>query len=231
MADLSSFPITRRWPAQNPDILQVYAFGTPNGRKVPIALEEMRIDYEYHSTGGLSDDIMRSPEFLSLNPNNKIPAIIDPNGPDGKPLGLFESGAILQYLGDKTGRFIGKTAAEKYTVYQWLMWQMAGQGPMFGQLGFFYKYAGSKMEDPTARNRYIAEAKRLLNVLNTQLETREWIAGDYSIADMAIVPWLTTLDFYGARPVLGWDDLTHVVAYEKRFYDRPAVQRALARMA
>ena len=231
MADLSNFLVTKRWPAQNPDILQVYAFGTPNGRKVPIALEEMGIEYEYHSTGGLSDDIMRSPEFLSLSPNNKIPAILDPNGPDGAPLGLFESGAILQYLAEKSGKFAGNTASEKFTVYQWLMWQMGGAGPMFGQLGFFYKFAGAKMEDPTARDRYINESKRLLNVLNTQLNKHDWVAGDYSIADMAIAPWLTTLDYYGARDVLGWSDFTNVVDYEKRFYDRPAVQRALERMA
>ena len=174
---------------------------------------------------------MRSPEFLSLSPNNKIPAILDPNGPDGAPLGLFESGAILQYLAEKSGKFAGNTASEKFTVYQWLMWQMGGAGPMFGQLGFFYKFAGAKMEDPTARDRYITESKRLLNVLNTQLNGRDWVAGDYSIADMAIAPWLTTLDYYGARDVLGWAGFANVVDYEKRFYDRPAVQRALERMA
>lgn len=227
MADLSIFPVTKRWPAQNPDILQVYAYGTPNGRKVPIALEEMGIAYEYHSTGGLSDDIMRSPEFLSVSPNNKIPAILDPNGPDGAPITLFESGAILQYLAEKSGKFAGTTASEKFTVYQWLMWQMAGLGPMFGQLGFFYKFAGASMEDPTARNRYIGEAKRILNVLNTQLEGRDWVAGEYSIADMAIVPWLKTLEFYEAKDVLEYSNYKNVVAYEQRFYDRPAVQRGV----
>ena len=227
MADLSQFPVTKRWPAQNPDILQVYAYGTPNGRKVPIALEEMGIAYEYHSTGGLSDDIMRSPEFLSVSPNNKIPAILDPNGPDGAPITLFESGAILQYLAEKSGKFAGNTASEKFTVYQWLMWQMAGLGPMFGQLGFFYKFAGASMEDPTARNRYIGEAKRILNVLNTQLDGRDWVAGDYSIADMAIAPWLKTLEFYEAKDVLEYSNYKNVVAYEQRFYDRPAVQRGV----
>ena len=227
MADLSIFPVTKRWPAQNPDILQVYAYGTPNGRKVPIALEEMGIAYEYHSTGSLSDDIMRSPEFLSVSPNNKIPAILDPNGPDGAPVTLFESGAILQYLAEKSGKFAGTTATEKFTVYQWLMWQMAGLGPMFGQLGFFYKFAGASMEDPTARNRYIGEAKRILNVLNTQLEGRDWVAGEYSIADMAIAPWLKTLEFYEAKDVLEYGNYKNVVAYEQRFYDRPAVQRGV----
>ncbi|NIY71003.1 glutathione S-transferase [Marivivens donghaensis] len=229
MADLSTFEINKRWPAQNPELIQLYAFPTPNGKKIPFALEEMGLEYEYHQVS-LSDTDVKSSEFLSLSPNNKIPAIIDPNGPDGEPLGLFESGAILIYLADKSGKFIGRNAHERYTVIQWLMFQMAGVGPMFGQLGFFYKYAGSKMEDPTARDRYINEAKRLLNVVNTQLEGQEWIAGEYSIADMALVPWLEALDFYGAKEVTDFDQFTNVHAYIERFNARPAIKKALERI-
>ncbi|MCE8517499.1 glutathione S-transferase N-terminal domain-containing protein [Ruegeria pomeroyi] len=226
MFDLAEFPISRRWPAANPDILQLYSFPTPNGVKVSILLEELGLPYEAH-TVTLSDADVKSPEFLSLNPNNKIPAIIDPDGPDGQPLALFESGAILLYLAEKSGRFIGETAADKARVVQWLMFQMGGVGPMFGQLGFFYKFAGAEIEDPRPRDRYIAEARRILAVLDGQLATRDWIAGDYSIADIAIAPWLRGLDYYGAREVLGWDGFPNVVAYLDRFLARPAVQRGL----
>jgi len=224
MADLTSFPINGRWPAENPDILQLYSYPTPNGVKVSIALEEMGLEYEPHLVT-LADADVRSPEFLSLNPNNKIPAIIDPNGPDGAPVTLFESGAILIYLGEKTGQLIGQTASDKARVIQWLMFQMGGLGPMFGQLGFFTKFAGAEIEDPRPRERYINEAKRLLAVLENQLSDRDWIAGEYSIADIAIAPWLSGLEYYGARPVLGWDDLSAVPAYLDRFLDRPAVQK------
>ena len=229
MTDLSSFPITSRWPATRPDVIQVYSYPTPNGLKVPIALEEMGIDYEFH-TVTLADSDVKSPEFLSLNPNNKIPAIIDPNGPDGAPIGLFESGAILIYLAEKSGQFIGATAAEKYKTIQWTMFQMAGQGPMFGQLGFFYKFAGADIEDHRPRERYINEAKRILGVMDKQLTGRDWINGDYSIADMCLAPWLQTLDYYGAKDVLGYADFKNVAAYEQRFVARPAVQRALAKV-
>lgn len=224
MADLSNFPITKRWPAKNPDVIQLYATPTANGMKVSIALEELGLPYEPHLVT-LADADVKSPEFLSLNPNNKIPAIIDPNGPDGAPIGLFESGAILIYLADKAGKLIGNTATERYKVIQWLMFQMGGVGPMFGQLGFFYKFAGAKMEDPTARDRYINEAKRLLNVLEKELDGKEWIAGDFSIADIALAPWLKGLDFYGATAVTGYDDLRNVPAYVDRFFARPAAQK------
>ena len=224
MADLSNFPITKRWPAKNPDVIQLYASPTANGVKASIALEELGLPYEPHLVT-LADADVKSPEFLSLNPNNKIPAIIDPDGPDGAPIGLFESGAILIYLADKTGKLIGNTATERYKVIQWLMFQMGGVGPMFGQLGFFYKFAGAKMEDPTARDRYINEAKRLLNVLEKELDGKEWIAGDFSIADIALAPWLKGLEFYGATAVTGYDDLTNVPAYVDRFLARPAVQK------
>ncbi len=226
MADLSAYPITQKWPAQNASVLQLYSFPTPNGVKASIMLEETGIPYEAHLVT-LSDADVKSPEFLSLNPNNKIPAIIDPNGPDGEPVGLFESGAILIYLAEKSGKFIGTTATERAQVIQWLMFQMGGIGPMLGQLGFFYKFAGSEWEDKRPQERYIGEAKRLLAVLEGALEGKEWIAGDYSIADIAIAPWLRALDFYGAKEVLGWADHSNLVGYVERFEARPAVQKGL----
>ena len=226
MSDLSNFPITARWPAANPGVIQLYAFPTPNGVKASIMLEETGLAYEAHRVT-LSDADVKSPEFLSLNPNNKIPAIIDPNGPDGAPIGLFESGAILIYLAEKSGRFIGTTATERAHIIQWLMWQMGGLGPMLGQLGFFYKFAGSQIEDPRPRDRYIAEARRLLAVLDRQLDGRDWVCGAYSIADIAIAPWVRALDFYGARDVVGWDDFGNAQRYLDRFLQRPAVQVGL----
>ncbi len=224
MTNLDQFPITQKWPPQNPDVIQLYSFPTPNGVKASIALEELALPYEAHRVT-LSDADVKSDAFLSLNPNNKIPAIIDPNGPDGTPVGLFESGAILIYLAEKTGKLIGATASDKARVIQWLMFQMGGVGPMFGQLGFFYKFAGSEIEDPRPRDRYIGEAKRLLNVVETALDGQDWIAGDFSIADIALAPWLGSLEFYGAREVLGWEDHKNAVAYLDRFLDRPAVQK------
>ncbi len=226
MTDLSDFPITERWPAQDAKVLQLYSFPTPNGVKVSIALEEMRIPYEAHKVT-LSDVDVKSAAFLSLNPNNKIPAIIDPDGPDGAPLGLFESGAILIYLAEKSGKLMGKTASEKATVIQWVMFQMGGLGPMLGQLGFFSKFAGSEWEDKRPQQRYIAEAKRLLAVLEGQLEGKDWITGEYSIADIAIAPWLRALDFYGTQDLVGWHDNPNLVAYLERFVARPAVQKGL----
>lgn len=226
MFDIASHPINGRWPAQHPDRLQLYSFPTPNGVKVAIMLEETGLPYEAHRVG-LSDADVKSPEFLSLNLNNKIPAIIDPNGPDGAPLALFESGAILLYLAEKTGQFGGATAADKHHVTQWLMFQMGGVGPMFGQLGYFHKFAGKEIEDPRPRERFVNEAKRLLNVVETQLDGRDWIAGEYSIADMALAPWLNALDFYGAKELTGWADHPRTVAYVERFMARPAVQRGM----
>ncbi|MDD9719145.1 glutathione S-transferase N-terminal domain-containing protein [Sulfitobacter sp. PR48] len=226
MSVFDSFPIARKWPPKDPGVLQLYSFPTPNGVKVSIALEEMGIPYEAHKVT-LSDADVKSPEFLSLNPNNKIPAFIDPKGPDGTPVGLFESGAILIYLAEKSGKLIGSTATEKAHVIQWLMFQMGGLGPMLGQLGFFYKFAGSEWEDKRPQQRYVNEAKRLLNVLNLALEGKDWIAGDYSIADIAIAPWLRGLDFYGAKEVVGWEDHSNLVDYLERFTARPAVQKGL----
>jgi GST-like protein len=223
-ATIEEFPINHRWPAAHPDRLQLYSFPTPNGKKVSIALEELGLPYEAHRVT-LDDADVKSPEFLSLNPNNKIPAIIDPDGPDGQAMGLFESGAILVYLAEKTGELYGTTQHQRYEILQWLMFQMGGVGPMFGQLGFFYKLGGREIEDPRPRERYINEARRLLSVLDGQLSGRDWIAGEYSIADIATAPWLGALDFYGARDAVGWDDFHNVSAYFKRFMDRAAVQR------
>lgn len=224
MTDLSAFPITSRWPAQDPSVIQLYSYPTPNGVKVSVALEEMGLAYEPHLVT-LSDEDVKSPAFLSLNPNNKIPAIVDPNGPQG-PIGLFESGAILLYLAEKTGKFIGASAADKAKITQWLMFQMGGLGPMLGQMGFFYKFAGAQIEDPRPRERYRNEAIRLLAVVDKQLEGQDWIVGEYSIADMAIAPWLNALEFYGTKDVVGYSDLTNVPAYVERFFDRPAVAKA-----
>lgn len=227
MTSLSDFPITQKWPVENPEVLQLFSFPTPNGVKVSIALEETGLPYEAHRVT-LSDADVKSEEFLSLNPNNKIPAIIDPNGPDGEPLGLFESGAILIYLAEKTGKLVGETAADKAKAIQWLMFQMGGVGPMFGQLGFFVKFAGSEIEDPRPRERYINEAKRLLAVIEKQLEGQDWIAGDFfSIADIAIVPWLRGLNFYEADTLVGLDQLPNVQGYIERFMARPSVQKAI----
>ncbi len=226
MIDPASFPIVGKWPAANPDILQLYSFPTPNGVKASIMLEEIGLPYEAHKVT-LSDADVKSPEFLSLNPNNKIPAIIDPNGPGGEAIGLFESGAILIYLAEKSGRLLGATPAQRITVIQWLMFQMGGLGPMLGQLGFFYKFAGAAIQDPRPRERYINESKRLIGVLDRRLEGRDWLVDDYSIADIAIAPWLRAIDFYEAHDVLDWDDFANVDAYVDRFTKRPAVKKGL----
>ena len=228
MADLSAFPITSRWKPEHPDRIQLYSVPTPNGVKVSICLEEMGLPYEAHFTG-LSDEAVRSPEFLSLSPNNKIPAIIDPDGPGGKPLGLFESGAILIYLADKTGTFIPADAARRWETIAWIMFQMGGIGPMFGQVGFFHKFAGKDIEDKRPRDRYVNEAKRLMQVLETRLEGRQWVMGDeYTIADISMIGWVRGLvGFYEAGPLIGYDSFRNVPAWLDRALARPAVQRGL----
>jgi GSH-dependent disulfide-bond oxidoreductase len=228
MTDLSAFPITRKWPAQHPDRLQLYSLPTPNGVKVSIMLEEIGLPYEVHLVSFDSNDQM-SPEFLSLNPNNKIPAILDPNGPDGAPLPLFESGAILIYLAEKTGQLMPRDAAGRYQTIQWLMFQMAGIGPMFGQVGFFHKFAGKDYEDKRPRARYAAESKRLLGVLNRRLADRAWIMGDgFTIADVATFPWINNLvGFYGAGDLVGIADFPHVKRALNTFMARPAVVKGL----
>ncbi len=226
MTDLSDFPITRRWPPQAPDHIQYYGWTTPNGQKISIALEELGLPYDAHPVR-LGEDDQHTAEFLSLSPNNKIPAIIDPDGPGGAPLPLFESGAILIYLAEKTGRLMPVDPAGRYDVLQWLMWQMGGLGPMFGQLGWF-RGAGKEIKDPRPVQRYERESARLLKVLDTRLDGPQWICGDYSIADIATAPWLRTMRvFYKSGDVVGWDDLNNVPAYLDRFLARPAVQRGL----
>ncbi len=225
MADLSAFPITRRWPAQHPDRLQLYSLNTPNGVKVGIMLEEVGLPYEAHLVD-ITKDESHTAEFKSLNPNGKIPAIIDPDGPNGTPIGLFESGAILLYLADKTGRLIDP--ARRYETIAWLMWQMGGLGPMFGQLGFFHKFAGREYDDKRPLERYVNESKRLLGVLDARLDGRDWIVDDYSIADVATLGWVRNLiGFYEARELVGFDDFAHVAAWLDRGLARPAVQRGL----
>ncbi len=228
MPDLSAFPITKKWPAQHPERLQLYSLPTPNGVKVSIMLEETGLPYEPHLVNFATHDQM-SPEFLSLNPNNKIPAILDPNGPGGKPLALFETGAILIYLADKTGQFLPQDAAGRYETIQWLMWQMGGIGPMFGQLGFFHKFAGKDYEDKRPRDRYVAESKRLLAVLDQRLTGRAWIMGDaYTIADIATFPWVRNLiGFYEAGDLVGINDFANVTRALAQFVARPAVARGL----
>lgn len=228
MTDLSAFPITRRWPAQHPDRLQYYGLPTPNGVKVTIMLEEVGLPYEAHLVD-FGTDAQKSPEFLSLNPNGKIPAIVDPDGPGGQPLALFESGAILLYLAEKTGKLMPSDPAGRWEATAWLMWQMGGLGPMLGQVGFFHKFAGREWEDKRPLERYVAEAKRLLGVLDARLEGREWICGEYSIADVASLGWVRNLiGFYEARELVGFDDFTNVAAWLERGLARPAVQRGLA---
>jgi GSH-dependent disulfide-bond oxidoreductase len=228
MPTLADFPITKKWPPSHPDRLQLYSLPTPNGQKVSIALEEIGLPYEPHLVSFETNDQL-SPEFLSLNPNNKIPAIIDPDGPGGSPLTLFESGAILLYLADKTGQLIPKDPAGRWHIIQWLMFQMGGVGPMFGQLGFFAKFAGKDYEDKRPRDRYVAESKRLLGVLDRQLADRAWLTGDtFTIADIAIFPWVRTLKvFYQAEELVGLNDFSNVNRVLEAFLARPAVQRGL----
>ncbi|MBN9441656.1 MAG: glutathione S-transferase N-terminal domain-containing protein [Bosea sp.] len=228
MADLSAFPITSRWPARQPDRIQLYSLPTPNGVKVSIALEELELPYEPHAID-IGKNETWGPEFLSLNPNGKIPAIIDPDGPGGRPLGLWESGAILLYLAEKTGRLLPKDPAARYETIQWVFFQMAAIGPMFGQLGFFHKFAGREYEDKRPRDRYANESKRLLGVLEDRLASRTWIMGDeYTIADIAILGWVRNLvGFYGAGELVDYASLTHVPIWLERCLARPAVQRGL----
>ncbi|GAW41636.1 Disulfide-bond oxidoreductase YfcG [Brevundimonas sp. SH203] len=231
MTDLSAFPVTRRWPARHPDRIQLYSLPTPNGVKVSIMLEEVGLAYEPHLIDIMANETWGA-EFLSLNPNGKIPAIIDPDGPGGQPLALFESGAILIYLAEKTGQLLSTEPATRYQTIQWLMFQMGAIGPMFGQLGFFHRFAGREYEDKRPRDRYVAESRRLLGVLEAQLEGRDWIVGkdrgDYSIADVATLGWVRNLiGFYEAGEIVGFKDFPRVAAWLERGLARPAVQRGL----
>lgn len=227
MTDLAHFPINRKWPAQHPERLQLYSLPTPNGVKISIMLEEIGLPYEVHLVDIRNNEQML-PEFLSLNPNNKIPAVIDPNGPGGQPLPLFESGAILIYLADKTGKLLARDGVERYLTIQWLMFQMGGIGPMFGQVGFF-KRNDKDYEDKRPLQRYVEESKRLLGVLDKQLADHAWVAGDqYTIADIAILPWVRNMiGFYGAGDLIGIENFPNVTRALDVFVARPAVQRGL----
>lgn len=229
MPSLDAFPVTRKWPARHPDRLQLYSLPTPNGVKVSIALEETGLPYEAHRVAFDTNDQL-SPEFLSLNPNNKIPAILDPDGPGGRPLALWESGAILVYLAGKTGQLLPEDPAARFETLQWLMFQMGGVGPMFGQLGFFHKFAGKDWEDKRPRDRYAAESERLLRVLDQRLADRAWLMGDeYTVADIAVFPWVRNLvGFYGAGELVGFERFGAVQRALAAFVARPAVQRGLA---
>jgi|SRR5579871_976608 len=228
MKDLAAFPITAKWPPRFPERIQLYSLPTPNGVKVSIMLEETALAYEPHLVSFDSND-QKSPQFLSLNPYGKIPAILDPAGPDGKPLALFESGAILLYLAEKTAQFLPNDPSRRYETIQWLMFQVGGVGPIFGQVGFFHKFAGKDFEDKRPRDRYVAESKRLLDVLNRRLSDRAWMMGDeYTVADMAIFPWIRNLvGFYGAGDLVGIVDYPQVVRALDAFLARPAVQRGI----
>jgi GST-like protein len=224
MADLSAFPIAKRWPASNPDIIQLYSLPTPNGVKVSIALEEMDLAYEPHLISFRTND-QKSPEFMSLNPNGRIPAIIDPNGPDGMPIGLIESGAILVYLAEKSGKLIPADARGRYEVLQWVFFQMGGIGPMFGQFGHFFKFAADKVANNSyPLQRYVDESRRLLAVLEGRLEGRRWLMGEqYTIADVASFPWVRALDVsYGGKEVLGLAGFPIVMDWVARASARPA---------
>ncbi|MCI2394085.1 glutathione S-transferase N-terminal domain-containing protein [Aliiroseovarius sediminis] len=225
---LDQFDVTKRWPAKDPSVIQLYSLPTPNGVKVSAMLEETGLPYEAHLVSFATNDQF-TPEFLSLNPNNKIPAIIDPDGPGGRPLPLWESGAILIYLAEKTGKFIPQDPTERAEVMQWLMWQMGGLGPMLGQFGFFYAFGGKEIEDPRPLQRYTNETKRLLSVLDQRLEGRSFVAGDaYSIADIAIWPWVRALfTGYKAADVLGLESYANVLRWHTGCADRPASQAAV----
>ena len=229
LTDLSAFAVTRKWPAKDASRLQLYSLPTPNGVKVSIMLEETGLPYEPHLVSFDSNDQL-SPEFMSHNPYGKIPAILDPNGPGGQPLALFESGAILIYLAEKTGRLMPQEAARRYETIQWLMFQVGGVGPMFGQVGFFNKFAGRNFEDKRPRDRYVGEAKRVLRVIDARLSERAWMMGDdYTIVDIAIFPWVRNLiGFYEAGELVGIKDFPNVMRALEAFLGRPAVTRGLA---
>ncbi|MEM8812672.1 MAG: glutathione S-transferase N-terminal domain-containing protein [Pseudomonadota bacterium] len=225
LSRISHFPITTRWRPAHPDRIQLYSYGTPNGVKISIALEELGLAYEAHRIP-LDDENVRSDAFLSLSPNNKIPAFIDPDGPGQRPIGMFESAAILMYLGDKSGRLFGGSVTERYEIMQWLMFQIGSVGPMFGQFGFFHAFGGQDIADPRPLERYLNETRRLLSVVDRRLDGRTWIAGEYSIADIALGPWLETIErFYEAGKATGYDRLPRVIDYVRRFRARAAVAK------
>jgi GST-like protein len=206
-------------------MIDVYSTATPNGHKVHIMLEECGLPYRIHHIDIAAGDQFK-PEFLAISPNNKIPAIVDSDGPDGKPMSLFESGAILVYLASKTGQFLGATDREKFTTLQWLMFQMGGVGPMLGQAHHFRIYAPEKFE--YAINRYTNEAKRLYGVIDRQLEKNAYLAGDeYTIADIATFPWTRSWKNQG----IDWSDFPHAKRWFDEISERDAVKRGVEVLA
>jgi GST-like protein len=228
MTKLSDFAVARRWPAQFPDRIQLYSAPTPNGVKVSIALEEMGLPYEPHYVDIMKNETWND-DFLALNPNGKIPAIIDPDGPDGEPLALFESGAILVYLAEKSGRLLPEDPARRYETLQWMFFQVGHIGPMFGQVGFFHKFAGREYEDKRPLNRYCDESIRLLGVLEKRLGSRQWLMGDeYSIADIQTFPWVRNMrGFYDAGELLGLENFPKTYEWVDRAAARPASVKGL----
>lgn len=215
MTDL--FP--SRWPVAHPDRIQLYAFGTPNGRKITIALEEMELPYELHVVNIMKGE-QSDPEYLRVNPNAKIPSIVDPDGPGGEPIAIMESGAILQYLGEKSGKLLPSDPAGRWAAIQWVNFQVASVGPMLGQFGHFFKFAKGKT-DGYGEERYRNETKRLLGVLDRQLEGRDFLIGDYSIADVATFPWIKGLAWYEALDAVDYASFTNVEPWVERCLARP----------
>ena len=201
-------------------MIQLYTWATPNGKKVSVMLEEVELSYEVHPINIAKGDQLK-PEYLAINPNNKIPAIIDTDGPGGKPLKLFESGAILMYLAEKTGKFLPQEMAKRYEVIQWLMFQMGGVGPMFGQANYFYRL---EEKVPFAIERYHKEAIRMYKVLEQTLGQREFLAGEYSIADIATYPWVGRHDGHNVR----LEEFPNVKRWFDAISQRPALKRGMA---
>jgi GST-like protein len=228
MSALSAFPIARHYPAEHPDRLQLFSYPTSNGVKVSIMLEEIGLPYEPHLVDIRANNSWTS-EYLAINPNGKIPSIIDPDGPGGKALALFESGAILLYLAEKTSRLLPMDPALRYETIQWLFFQMSAVGPTFGQLAYFHKFAGKEIEDKRPHERFRAETERLLGVIDGRLEGREWIMGsDYSIADISMLGWVRNIvETHGAGDIVGWHRFTGARRWLDAALARPAVQRGL----
>ena len=228
MIDPTVFPVARKWPAKFPDRIQLYSLTTPNGVKVSIMLEETGLAYEPHLVSFATSD-HKTPEFASLSPYKKIPAIIDPNGPGNRPLPMFESGAILLYLAEKSGKLMPVDKAGYYEVLQWVMFQMSFIGPMFGQVGFFNKFAGRLFEDKRPLNHYVDQSKSLLALLDQRLESRAWMMGDdYTIVDISVFPWVRNLiGYYKAADLVGISNFPNVMRALDVFLARPAVARGL----
>ena len=219
-----STPYPPRWTPQHPDRIQLYSLATPNGQKIGIALEELGLPYEAHLVHiGKGDQ--HHEDFKRISPNEKIPALIDPAGPGGAPVAIFESGAILLYLAEKTGKLISSDPVERLETIQWLFFQMASVGPMFGQFGHFFKFAKGKTDD-YGEKRYAAEVTRLLGVMEGRLEGREYLVGsELSIADVATVPWIKALEYYGGQERVELGRFGAVNAWVERCWARPAFQR------